>query len=594
MTKKKKKNEIRLDGLAVSPGIAMGPVFIKGSSLEYIEKRRIEPESVDKEIEKFNRALEKAKEDISCLQERTHDSIGEDNAQIFDAHRLMLEDEMIVDRTVERIKHNLENADYAFSSVVDALQEKMNAAKDEYLRSRSLDLFDIKRRVVAHIIGNEEECVFRFSTPVIVVARELTPSDTVSLDRNNTLAFAVDLGGQTSHAAIMARALKIPSVVGLGKATTLLSSGDDVIVDGIDGTLVLHPKAKTKRFYQQKQQRYHHFEEKLAGLKALPARTKDGKDIELVANIEFPEEADNIHQEGAEGVGLYRTEYLFLTRSQLPTEEEQYREYKRVISAMQHYPITIRTLDIGGDKKPSSIQIPKEENPFLGLRGIRLYNDYQTLIQTQLRAILRAAVKGNVRILFPMIASVHEIQECKRMVNQVKEQLQRENLPFQADTSIGAMIEVPSSAVIADYIADECDFLSIGTNDLIQYTLAVDRGNEHVAYLYQGYHPAVLRLIRDIVEKGHQKGVWVGMCGELASDPFITMVLIGLGLDEFSTSPISVPLVKDIIRRVEYTECESLAERVLGYTSIHQVSTYLHDVMNKKFKDLFAGDMIHQ
>lgn len=593
-TGKKKQQEVRLDGLAVSPGIAIGPVYIKGSSIEYVEKKKLAPEQVESEIEKFRHAIENAKVDIECLKENAERSIGEDNAKIFDAHRLMLEDEMIVDQTIERIKNNLENADYAFSSVVNTLEARINSAESDYLKSRSLDLFDIKRRVVGHILGSADECVVRFSSAVIVVARELTPSDTVSLDRTNTLAFAVDLGGQTSHAAIMARALKVPSVVGLGKASKILSSGDEAILDGINGTLILYPREKTKRFYRQKLQRYHRFEEKLSRIRNLPARTKDGKDIELVANIEFPEEAESIHQEGAQGVGLYRTEYLFLTRSQLPTEEEQFQEYKRVIDAMKQHPITIRTLDIGGDKKPSSIQIPEEENPFLGLRGIRLYKDYEEMINTQLRAILRASVYGHVRILFPMINSVSEMRQCKALVEQVAEQLGKEQLSYQENISIGAMIEVPSSAIIADYIAAECDFLSVGTNDLIQYTLAVDRGNEHVAYLYQGYHPAILRLIRDIVEKGHQQGVWVGMCGELAGDPLITMVLIGLGLDEFSVSPISVPLIKEIIRRVEYTECESFADRVLGYTSVNEVSTYLHEVMNKKFKDLFAGDLIHQ
>jgi len=384
----------------------------------------------------------------------------------------------------------------------------------------------------------------------------------------------------------MARSLKIPSVVGLFTACQCIKHGDTVILDGIQGILIVNPTRKTLEKYRKRQEGFSRFGQKLDHIKHLPTRTRDGKDIELSANIEFPDEANTLDEKGAFGVGLYRTEYLYLTRPQLPTEEEQFAEYSQLVKALQGKPIIIRTLDIGGDKLPHSITLPPEDNPFLGIRSVRLYKTNEGLFKTQLRAIVRASAFGNIRIMFPMISCVSEMRFCQGMVEKVKDELRTEGISFAENIPLGAMIEVPSAAVIADYIARDCDFLSIGTNDLIQYTLAVDRGNEQVAYLYQAFNPAILRLIRLIIQKGHEQGVWVGMCGEMASDPMATMVLVGMGLDEFSVSPISLLVVKEIIRRIEYAECENMAERVLSYDTPEDVESYLSRVFNRKFKDL--------
>jgi phosphotransferase system enzyme I (PtsI) len=586
MRKQAENKEVRIQGVAASPGIAIGEIFILRGDILKVETKSLQDKEIETEIAKFLVALEKTKDELLKLRTETALALGEDNAKIFDAHRLMLEDEMIIDETVKRVKTEKRNADLIFLKVIESFEASMANMGDEYLRARSTDLRDIKRRVIKNYQGDGRSSFDQLPHPVIVISRELTPSDTVSLDRSKVLAFATDVGGRTSHAAIMARSLKIPSVVGLVSACQRMNNGDTAILDGSQGILIVNPSRRTREKYKKRQTAYDRFGQKLEQNRLLPARTKDGKDIELSANIEFPEEAITLSDQGAYGVGLYRTEYLFLTRDQLPSEEEQFEEYSKLFKALNDQPIVIRTLDIGGDKLPQSISLPPEENPFLGIRSVRLYKIREEIFKTQLRAIIRASVLGNIRIMFPMISCVAEMRYCNEMVSRVKTELQAAKIPFAQDIPLGAMIEVPSAAVISDLIALECDFLSIGTNDLIQYTLAVDRGNEQVAYLYQAFNPAVLRLISLIIQKGHEQGVWVGMCGEMASDPLATMALIGLGLDEFSVSPVSLLLIKEIIRRVEYTECENMAGRVLGYSSPEEVEEYLQLIFNKKFKDL--------
>jgi phosphotransferase system enzyme I (PtsI) len=586
------KTDLYFHGVAVSPGIAMGQTFILGGDLFKVEQKSLKRSQVDSEIEKFRLAVKKTKEDLDLLRKQAEKSMGKDQANIFDTHQMMLEDDLVVKETVHKIKTKQINADYAFFQVMNELEESFSQLKSEYLNSRSADLRDIKRRVVRHIQGDHRIYLSYLQTPAIILSKELTPSDTVSLDRKKVLGFATDLGGQTSHAAIMARSLKIPSVVGLVNASKHLSTGDQIILDGNEGLVIANPSAKTINKYHIKEQEYNEYRSLLAKTWDLPARTKDGKNIELSANIEFPEEVSSIKKDGAFGVGLYRTEYLFLAEDELPTEEEQFNAYSNIIKRLNNQPIIIRTLDVGGDKLPSSIQLHSEENPFLGLRGVRLYKNYKNIFKTQLRAILRSSVYGNVRILFPMISTVTEMRYCKNIIKNVQEELTNEGIAIASEIPLGATIEVPSAAIIADYIAKECDFLSIGTNDLIQYTLAVDRGNESVAYLYQSYDPAILRVIKEIIHLGHLGGVWVGMCGEMASDPLATMVLIGLGLDEFSVSPISISLIKEIIRRVDYTECENLVNKVLKFKTNLQVKNYLSDVLEKKFRDLLYCQIV--
>jgi len=581
-----KKGELQVQGIAASPGIAIGEAYVLRPDTLHVESQVLLDKDVNAEIEKFLHAVEKTKDDLQRLRAETAKSLGEESARIFEAHQLMLEDEMIIDETVRRIKAEKRNADLIFLKVIESLESSLAKLGDEYFKTRSADLRDVMRRVIKNYQGDGQALRTQLRNPAVIISRELSPSDTVSLDRSKVLGFATDLGGRTSHAAIMARSLKIPSVVGLFTACQCIKSGDTVILDGIQGILIVNPNRKTVDKYRKRQEEYSRFGQKLEHVRHLPTRTRDGKDIELSANIEFPDEANTLDDKGAAGVGLYRTEYLYLTRPQLPTEEEQFAEYSQLVKALQGKPIIIRTLDVGGDKLPHSITLPPEDNPFLGIRSVRLYKTNEGLFKTQLRAIIRSSIFGNIRIMFPMISCVSEMRYCQGMVEKVKEELRSEGIPFAESIPVGAMIEVPSAAVIADYIARDCDFLSIGTNDLIQYTLAVDRGNEQVAYLYQAFNPAVLRLIRLIIQKGHEQGVWVGMCGEMASDPIATMALIGMGLDEFSVSPISLLLIKEIIRRVEYAECENMAERVLTYDTPEDVQSYLSRVFNRKFKDL--------
>ena len=585
-TRREKKKDLVLKGTAASPGIAIGKIYVLGSNDVSVDYSAISSHEVDAKIKEFQTAVADAKDEIRLLKAQTERALGPDSAKIFDVQLFMLDDEAIVHKTIEKIRAELAGADYSFYQVVTELEESMATMKDEYMRARAADLRDIKKRVIFHIQGVQQKVLSKLSEPAIIVAKELTPSDTISLDRTKVLGFATDFGGRTSHAAIMARSLKVPSVVGLVVACQRLKTGDYAILDAHEGLLVIHPSDTSIRKYRKLNSDYQGFEQRLRQHKELPPVTKDGKDIEVAANIEFSVESSYVKEQGLHGIGLFRTEYLFFTRPHFPSEEEQFNEYAGVLKTIPDQPVIIRTFDFGGDKIPDSFSFPPEDNPFLGLRAIRVYQKYQDLFRTQLRAILRASIFGKMHIMFPMISCVSEIRFCQQLLQEVKDELSAEGIPFARDIPVGAMIEVPSAAVISDLIAKECDFLSIGTNDLIQYSLAVDRGNELVAYLYKPYNPAVLRFIRDIIKRGHEQGVWVGLCGEMASDPLATMVLIGMGLDEFSVSPVSIPLIKTIIRRVEFGECQNLAERVLSFSTPDEVEKYLGEVFKRKFQDL--------
>ncbi len=586
-TPKKQKTQTILQGIPASPGFAISKIFVLSGDNVRVEEKSISENNVQQEIDRFNNALNKAKHELNNLYEKALSSVGENQAIIFETHKLMLEDELIVGETKKIIHKEKWNAEYSFFQVMEQFEKSLAKIDNDYLNERAADIRDVKKRVINILQGSSKSISSMFKEPCIIISKELTPSDTINLDHNKVLGFATDFGGRTSHAAIMARSLKVPSVVGLHQACQQVESGDTVIVDGIEGLLIIHPTDKTIKKYEQISTDYIKFEEKLTHVTNLPALTKDAKSIELSANIEFAQEAKSVRKMGAYGVGLYRTEYLYIARETPPSEEEQFEEYSEIVKKLNGQPIIIRTFDLGGDKLPTSFKLPKEENPFLGLRGIRLYRDeFKILFKTQLRAIFRASVFGEIRILFPMIACVSEMRYCHNVIEEVKAELKREGKSFADMIPVGAMIEVPSAAVIADLIAEECDFLSIGTNDLIQYSLAVDRGNEHIAYLYQQFNPAILRIIKDIIQKGHEKGVWVGMCGEMASDPYATMILIGLGIDELSVSPVSLLLIKEIIRRVDYTECENLAERALSYSTSLEIDHYLKSILKKKFKDL--------
>ncbi len=576
----------RLRGIPVSRGIAISKAFVLSGESVKINPVIIDEGSVDAEIEKFNDAVEKAKAELRTLQARVSQRIGQESAKIFDVHQLLLEDTMILSETVNDIRKKHKSADYAFYDIMLNFQNTLDETSVEFFQSRVSDIKDVKRRVIKHIQGDRTDYLSRLEGAAAIVAVDLTPSDAVKLDRHKVTGFATDLGGRTSHVAIMARSMQLPAVVGLRRISKLVKEDDRVIIDGNEGVVLIEPDDVTIQYYRELQEQYDDTERRLGEVRDLPCVTMDGKEIELSANLEFSDEAKAAKSHGARGVGLFRTDYLYLAREKLPSEEEQVQEYIKIINAVRPEPVIIRTMDLGGDKQPKSFVIPPEENPFLGWRAIRICLERKDIFLTQLRAILRASSKGNVKILFPMISSLEEVIECKKAVGEAKSELRAEKVAFDENIEIGIMIEVPSAAFLADRIAEQVDFLSIGTNDLVQYVLAVDRGNERIAYLYQHLHPAVLRTIKQIITAGHRAGVWVGMCGEMASDPLSTLILLGLDLDEFSVSPMAVPQIKKIIRAIKYRDAVKIANKALEFDRASQVERFMVKVMRRKYKDI--------
>lgn len=588
MIEKKVKFEAEycFKGIPVSPGIAIGKAFLLSGELVKIDKKEIKRKEIDQEIDRFNAAIEKTKADLMAAKQMTKSRLGGDDAKIFEMHHLLLDDPIVLDEARNAISEKRYSAEYAFYSVMEKYQSQLANAKTEFFQDRSADLRDIKQRVIRNIQGDRTDFLQKLTGAAIIIARDLTPSDTIALDRHKILGFATDLGGKTSHSALLARSFRVPAAVGFRKLTQAVKNDDRLILDGNEGLVYINPDQKTIAHYQRVQKKMHEINRQLSGLRDLPARTLDGKDIELAANLEFTDEIDTIISYGARGIGLYRTDYMYLARKDLPPEEEQYQEYKRVVERMRPYPVIIRTLDVGGDKNPMNIEIPPEANPYLGYRAIRISLEQPEIFITQLRAIMRASAHGNVKILLPMVSSIEEVREARAHLARVQSQLWEENLPYSDEVELGVMIEVPAAAMIADLIADEVDFLSIGTNDLVQYLLAVDRGNERVAYLFRDLHPAVLRCIKSIVDAGHQKGVWVGMCGEMAGDPLTTLVLLGLGLDELSVSPLVLPEIKRIIRSVEYEETVKITEKVMQMEEAQDIERFIMRIMRRKFRDL--------
>jgi phosphotransferase system enzyme I (PtsI) len=578
------KPMVKLKGIAASPGIVIGKAFALTGDVVKVEERKISPDEVSNEIKKFKQAIELTRKELADIQIQAKQKIGKDGEKIFDVHQMLLNDEVINEETIGKIQHECKNADFVYYQVMQNFQASLEGVDNEYFMGRVADIRDVKRRLIRNIQGKEPQYLNGLTNPAIIVARDLTPSDTVLLDRQKVLAFATDHGGKTSHAAIMARSLEIPSVVGLKEITGRVATGDSLIIDGSEGIVIINPGSAELNNYIKLREQYHEITKELSKIRDLPCRTSDGKDIELSANLEFPDEISSIITYGARGIGLFRTENLYLTKKELPTEQEQFDEYYKVAEKVSPYPVIIRTLDIGGDKKSPSLEFPEENNPFLGWRAIRLCLEKEALFKTQLRAILRASVMGNVKIMFPMISCLEEIYRAKEMFEQVKEELRSKKIPYDENIEIGVMIEIPSAAIMADIIAEEVDFLSIGTNDLIQYTLAVDRGNVKVANLYKRLPPSVLRIVKSVVTAGHSKGVWVGMCGEMAADPLATLILLGLDLDELSVSPSMLPEVKRIIRIATFEDAEKIAEKALQMKTSEQIETYIRNVMSTRYK----------
>lgn len=567
MAENAKTTEMTFRGIGVSPGIARGKIFVLGHDQEEIPQRKITKEDIPNEIARLEQALLQTRQQLLAVQKQISDSIGSQDASIFDAHLLVVEDRTLIEEVIKRMEKDLNNVEYVFERVAKKYVETLSKIADEYLRERASDIQDVTRRILRNLLGKEHTDLAHLTAERIVVAYDLSPSDTAGIDPKKVLGFATDIGSRTSHTAIMARSLEIPAVVGLHDASKQVKSGQNVLLDGYGGLLIVEPTEQTLWEYGQIEIKRHTIEEQLVSLRDLPAETTDGYRITLSANIGQTNDVASVIEHGADGVGLFRTEYIFLNRENLPSEEEQYQEYKTAVEKLASAAVIIRTLDIGGDKFVSALQIAPDLNPFMGERAIRFCLARPDVFKTQLRAILRASVHGNVKIMYPMISGVSEVRRANQVLEEAKSELRNEGKEFNHQIEVGIMVEVPSAVVTAEIIAKEVDFFSIGTNDLIQYSLAVDRVNERVAYLYEPTHPAILRLIKQVIEAGHKQNIWVGVCGEMAGEPLLVPLLIGMGIDELSTSAVTVPRVKKIIRALSLSEARGLAENVMSCAS---------------------------
>ncbi len=561
------KQEKRFQGIGVAPGIAHAQVVIHWQDEEEIPLRKITIEELPEEIARFEAALIATRAELLEIQQRIADAIGSKDASIFDAHLLVVEDRTLIDEVLRNLEKDRHNVEYVFHQVAEKYCQTLSQIDDPYLRERVVDIEDVSRRVVRHLLGKAPRGLPNEDKPHIIVSHVLTPSDTASINRTLVLGFVTEQGSKTSHAAIMARSMDIPAIVGLHGIASELTTGDDVLVDGYTGVLILNPTTETLHEYGRIELKKEEVEEKLELIRDTISTTADGKHIILSANIELPDEIEEVIESGAEGVGLYRTEFLYLNRAEPPDEEEQYESYRLVAERAQPHSVIIRTLDIGGDKLSESLELAEEENPFLGCRAIRFCLQHPDIFKTQLRAILRASVHGQVRVMYPMVSGVAEVRKANALLEESKEELRKRNVAFNADIEVGVMIEIPSAALCADHIAREVKFFSIGTNDLVQYALAVDRVNDRIAHLYEPTHPSILRLIKLVVDAAHRNNIWVGVCGEMAGDIQVTPLLLGLGVDELSASNTVVPRVKKAVQSLSLDVCRQLAEEVLGFDS---------------------------
>jgi len=552
-----------LKGISGSPGIVIGEAFVLEKEEFCIYRHTIRDEDVRKEISRFRTAISKVKEEIIDSKTKLAERIGKSHTQLFDAYLLILEDRALRKETEERIIKEKVNSEYALQETIDKIVKTFSILKDDYLRERARDIVDIGHKIMNYLMGRHPFTLEELKEGAIVVAHNITPSDASYLKDKRIKGFATDIGGPTSHTAIVARSLEIPAVVGLKDASRIIKTGDTLILDGDQGVVIVEPDEIALENYKRQQKIKIQERERLESLKDLPSETLDGRTIELASNIEVPEEVPSALLHGAQGIGLFRTEYIYMNREELPTEEEQFEIYKSVAEKVMPYSVIIRTLDLGADKIGVDLGIERERNPIMGLRAIRLCLKFQDIFKTQLKAILRASVYGNIKIMYPLISGVREVDIANSILEEVRSELRTKGIPFNKNIEVGSMIEVPSAALTADIIAKKVDFLSIGTNDLIQYTLAVDRINENVVDLYEPLHISILRLLHRIIESAQKEGKWVGVCGEMAADPRFTRVLIGLGVRELSMSAISIPKIKQIVRSVTYKECKELAEEIL-------------------------------
>jgi phosphotransferase system enzyme I (PtsI) len=578
--------EKRFHGAPVSPGIAKGIAWVYHHEELVAPHYVIKAERVEEELRRFEDALLLTRGQIQQLQNRIAGSIGTEDAAVFDAHLLLVEDRMLIDEVVRSVKRDLVNVESVFAQVAGKYAKTLSEIDDPYLRERAVDIQDVSRRVMHNLLGRQQDLEADVSEPHIIVAHNLTPSDTAQFDRDLVLGMGMEIGSRTSHTAIMARSLKIPGVVGLHSITHEVATGDYVLLDGYNGLLICNPSKSTLEEYALIENERNQVERQLGSLRETECKTLDGSHIVLSANIEMPDDVPLVKESGAEGVGLFRTEFFYINRTELPSEEAQYQAYRSVSESLAPAPVIIRTLDLGGDKQMSALNLPEELNPFLGWRAIRYCLEELDVFKAQIRAILRASVLGNVRMMYPMISGVEEVRRANSILEECKAELRAEGKPFDENLEVGAMIEIPSAAISSDLIAREVDFFSIGTNDLIQYTIAVDRLNARIAHLYQPTHPAILRLIRTTVESARAHGIWVGVCGEMAGEVVLTPLLLGLGVTELSAGSAMVPRVKRAVQSLDMTVCRRLVEDVSGMDSAQKIYSACDAVARAHYADL--------
>jgi len=581
--------EIRLHGAGVSTGIAHGVIHVVRDDFDDVPRFAIAASQIPDEIGRFEAALIQTRMQILAMQQRIAESIGAKDAGIFDAHLLVVEDRPLIDEVLRTLDNDRCNVEWVLQEVATSYADTLSKIDDPYLRERALDIQDVTKRVIRNLLGKAPTPFLALTEPHILVAHDLDPSDTAMLNRERVLGIAIDLGSRTSHTAIISRSMNIPAVVGLHDATERLETGQDVLLDGINGLLIVNPSGDTLAAYREIETRRVRIAEQLTHLRETKSTTRDGRHIVLSANIELPQDVDSVVANGAEGIGLYRTEFLYMNRNSLPSEDEQCDTYRSVAEKVRPHPLIIRTFDLGGDKLAGGLAEATDElNPFMGCRAIRFCLENMDIFKTQLRAILRASVTGNIKIMFPMISGLHELRQAVAVVDECKTELGKSGIEFSEDTEVGAMIEIPSAAISADMLAREVDFFSIGTNDLIQYAIAVDRVNEKIAHLYQPTHPGVLRLLKMISDAAHDNQIWAGVCGEMAGDVALIPLLLGLGMDELSVGATLVPRVKRAVQSLEIGECKQLVEESLKLETPDQILDRCLALASARYGDLLG------
>jgi len=577
------------NGIGASPGIVIGRAYLLDRRKVVVaEQQRVSDSTSKDEVARFKRAIESARIQLDDVRKRVTKDLGKAHRHILDTHIMLLEDKMLVEGTIKRIREEKLKAEAALTETVAAIGLKFDAMEDEYLRERKHDVEQVAERVLRNLVGRKQESLVDIREEAIIIAHDLAPSDTLLMRKEKVLGFATDVGSRTSHTAIVARSLGIPAAAGLEKITASVRTGDVVILDGNHGTVIVDPDEETFLDYLRRQQRYKYFEQELDKLKDLPAETPDGHRIHLQGNIELPEEVATVAKHGGMGIGLYRTEFLFLNRQHLPTEEQHYVAYRDVVERSAPHEVVIRTLDVGGDKVGLTGHGEQEPNPALGLRAIRFCLQNRDIFRTQLRGIFRASAHGKIKILYPMISGLTELQEIKRVMEEVKAELRAEGVSFDERIEIGVMIEIPSAAMTADLLAKEADFFSVGTNDLIQYTLAIDRTNEHVAFMYEPLEPAVLRLLQRVSHAAHEGRIGLAMCGEMAGDPLYAAILMGLGFQYLSMNVAAIPWVKKVVRSVRMQDAVELADLVMRQPTAALARQAAESFMHQRFPELMA------